>query len=170
MTSLHPVISKSLALVILLALLGGVYSFAIEPVINRYTQLDDAIVTQSDLLHRYRALGLSRESLQQKLIALNGKDTANSGSLPGKSESLVGAELQNWLKKIVEQHNGNLGSVQILLGKKEGDFRKITVRARITGTTEGVRNVLYMLERAMSLSLLQFVRQASLVDDAMLPS
>ena len=146
MTALPPVLSKTLALAILFAVLGGIYWLAVEPIINRYAQIDDAIATQSDLLQRYRALGLSRDSLQRKLTEISDKDTEKTGALPGKSESLVGAELQNRLKKIVEQHNGNLRSVQILPGKQEGDFRKITVRARITGTIEGIRNVLYLLE------------------------
>ena len=88
MTRLPPVLGKTLALAILFALLGGIYWFAMEPIINRYAQLDDAIATQSDLLQRYRALGLSRDSLQKKLTEISDKDTAKTGTLPGKSESL----------------------------------------------------------------------------------
>ena len=155
MTSLHPVMSRILALTILLVLLGGIYWFAMAPLVNRFAQLDDAIATQSDLLHRYRALGLSKDTLKQKLTKLRDQDTTNTGALSGGSESLVGAEVQNRLKQFVEQHNGNLGSVQVLQGKEDGDFRKITVRARITGTNEGIHNMLHMIESSPRMLMIE---------------
>lgn len=155
MISLHPVLGRLLALFILFAVLTGAYGFAVKPVIDNFARLDDAIAIQSDLLRRYQALGLSKEALMQELAKLRDENTVNAGVLPGRSEPLVGAELQNRLKTIVEQNDGKLGSVQILPGKEEGVFRKVTVRARISGSNEGVFNILYLIESAPPMLMIE---------------
>lgn len=146
MTAMRPAFSRTLALALLLALLGGLYLFVAVPLAERQASLDQAIAAKSELLRRYVAISGSGKELAEKLKRLRSKNPAAEAFLVGASESLVGAQLQDRMKRIVEESGGRLTSVQILPGQDEAGFRRITIRARINGSLKSVQMILHALE------------------------
>jgi len=146
MTRMSPVFSRALALMLLLGLLCGGYLFIVSPIVERHAFLNQAIIDNTELLRRYVALSGSKKALAEQLEKLQNQGPASGSFLAGGSESLVGAQLQDRMKRIVEESGGRLTSVQILPGQQEAGFRRITIRARINGSVEAVQQILHTLE------------------------
>ncbi len=146
MTAMRPAYSRILALSLLAALLAGLYLFVAVPLSGRHAFLDEAITDKTELLDRYLAISGSKKALASRLESLRGENPAAGAFLAGGGESLVGAGLQDRLKRIVEESGGRLTSVQILPGQDEAGFRRITIRARVSGSIEAVQRILHALE------------------------
>ena len=145
---MRPAFSRALALALLAAAAGGAYVGAVDPLITRYRTYNATIAERADLVNKYRRLAAARPALAKRLAELRTLERASTGFLKGNNEALVGAELQNRLKGVVESSGGKLTSVQVLPGKDENGFRRITIRARLTGTVEALRKVLHAVESA----------------------
>ncbi len=145
---MRPAFSRALALALLAAAVGGAYGGVVDPLITRYRTYDATIAERAELVNRYRRLAAARPALAKRLAELGTLERASTGFLKGGNEALIGAELQNRLKGVVESSGGKLTSVQVLPGKDENGFRRITIRARLTATVEALRKVLHAVETA----------------------
>lgn len=154
---MRPAFSRALALALLLAVVGGVYGLAIDPLVMRYRTYDQTIIERADLVIRYRRLAAAKPTLAKRLAQVRARDSASAGFLTGGNEALIGANLQNRLKGMVESSGGKLNSVQVLPGKDEGGFRRITIRARMNGTIEALQKVIYQIETASAVLLVDNV-------------
>lgn len=150
---MRPAFSRALALALLLAVVGGAYVLVVDPLVSRYRTYDQTITQRADLVDQYRRLAAAKPALAKRLAQVRARDSATAGFLSGGNEALIGADLQNRLKGMVETSGGKLNSVQVLPGKDEGGFRRITIRARVNVTIEALQKVIYQIETATAVLL-----------------
>jgi len=154
---MRPAFSRALALALLLAVAGGVYVLAVDPLVSRFRTYDQTIAERADLVAKYRRLAAAKPALAKRLAQVRTRDSASAGFLSGGNEALIGAELQNRLKGMVESSGGKLNSVQVLPGKDEDGFRRVTIRARVNGTIEALQKVIYQVETSTAVLLVDNV-------------
>ena len=86
--------------------------------------------------------------LEQELAVLSGLDIDRSGFLEQKPRDLAAADLQRQLSLLIEETGGSLVSTQVLPGQDEDDsiFPEISLKLRLRGTIESVRQLLYRFD------------------------
>ena len=100
----------------------------------------------SDLAEAFRLASADLGKLEESLSELSRQPSHTRSYLSGDSEALVAAQLQNVVKQTVERAGGLLDSTLIVPVETTGQFRRITVRIRMSGTIESVFLVLHDLE------------------------
>ena len=143
---LSPSVRRLLALAIPVLLLGMVYAMLVRPSLAELSANSKAVSQLTDSLARYRQIAARGPELAQQADELRKTGAESEGYLPGESEAVAGAALQDRLKGLVARSGGQLGSIQILPAQQEGDARRITARGEMTLGTEGLRQVLYSIE------------------------
>jgi len=136
---------------LLLALLGGVASLAVLPLVRQLEARDLAILQREALLaetlrvaSRRAALGARRERLAEAL-------SGGGRLLEGDSAALIAAGLQDRMKQLAQQFGAELSSTQALSPQPEGGFRKIALRVALIAGTAELQRILYALEAASPL-------------------
>lgn len=146
MIQLSPPASRLVAVGLLLALIGAVYSFCIAPIWRAYAENKETISEQQELLRRYQRLAADAADLSQRLTVLRSKPMSGEGYLQGDNETLVAARLQSRIRDVVQTSGGRLTSTQVLAGIDDDGFRRIGVRVTMTADTAELQKVLFRLE------------------------
>jgi general secretion pathway protein M len=142
-------LSRSLALALLLAALFGAYQLILLPVIAAWREAESTIEQAQTLLQRYRALAEQRVQLAERVSAQEDLAASASGYLSGPSDALAAAALQDRVKSVIEGAEGELRSTQILPAKalESGvPVRRTALRIQFAVSVEGLQEVLYELE------------------------
>jgi general secretion pathway protein M len=142
----HSLLSRALALAILVGLAAGAYGFVAAPLLEDYSESLDAIAQRGLELERYRRAAAELPQRQAELAALRQRRAAGAGFLAGGNEAVVAAGLQNRLRGIVGASGGELKSTQVLPPEDEAGARRIAVRGELTGTLAAVQRMVYALE------------------------
>lgn len=75
------------------------------------------------------------------------KNNQNMGHLlPRETAALASADLQTRIKDEVNRAGGELISTQVIPERKEDPFTRVTVKLRMTGSTQVLRDVLHAFE------------------------
>lgn len=138
--------SRILAVLLLLAAVGLVYSVAVEPVRSVYNANQDTLETLENQLARYRQLASRRAALEQQVRDLSSTQPTDKYYLRNKTEALAAAELQAHIGKIVASANGTIISTQPLATVSKELLPKVRVRVRMSGEIAAVRKIFYELE------------------------
>ncbi len=96
-------------------------------------------------LESYTALNQLRPKLLQAADFLKAKET-NKYFLKGATPALMGADLQDVVKSIIESNNGRVLSSQLLAPKDENGYRLINGNIQMTASIQNLRQVLYAVE------------------------
>jgi general secretion pathway protein M len=143
-------LSRTLALLLLAAAILAGYRLVAAPLLASYSEADQAIERNRELLQRYRRLAAERPVLAERVGEQEALLADAAGYLVGPSDALAAAELQNRVKELVEAAEGILRSTQSLQGNNQDDAaapaRRAAVRVRFTVDIEGLAEVLYELE------------------------
>lgn len=146
--------SRLLSLIVLVTTLTVLASIAIAPFLpldelNRTIDERKALLSQLQQraeaavhTHQQEAKRFSPRKLGRLLLA-------------GGTLGIASANLQKQVRAIVEQHDGEVSSAQVLLPKEEGDLLRITVRFSLRVTNESLRDVLYTLETRMPFTFVE---------------
>lgn len=145
MTAISPLLSRVLALALLVAVLAGVYGAA-EPLLAEYQAYGTSIDQSRELLQRYQRIGNTRSPLQKQAEELRRRLRARGGYLPGASDSLAAAELQNRVKKIVRAAGGTIKSTQTLTPKDTRGLRQIDIRVQLSADIVALQKSVHALE------------------------
>lgn len=140
-----PRLRRLLALALLIAVVAVPYLAIIRPVIAEFADNRDTLVEQARLLERYGRLAAAGEGLSERIETLRQEPVAENAYLEGASEALVAAELQTRVKSAVQSNGGTLNSTQILDPASEAGFRRLTVRVRMSASTDALPKVLHAL-------------------------
>jgi general secretion pathway protein M len=141
-----PWISRLAALLLLVAALGTIYVFVLDPIIAGYSDTDRQIAEVREQLSRYQRLAAQRPALE-KLLRQSEAEAATDGYyLNGGTDALAAAGLQDQVNALVQGKGGTLRSIQPMPGTDEQGFRRITLRVQMTATNESLFEVLYSLE------------------------
>ena len=144
-------VSRLAALALSAGVVLALYVFVAAPIVARYAETDAAAAQAAELLDRYRRIAAARPALQERLDALNSRQSEIGTYLGGQTDALAGAELQELVDATVAKGGGGLRSVQILPVKADGGFRRIGVRVQMTATISQVLRVVHGLEAGSTL-------------------
>lgn len=140
-------VRRMLAVTILVLMIFIPYQFLFSPVVSRYHELIQTERRERALLERFQLVGKKAEMLRGQLETLREAESASSGGyLTGDSETLVAADLQNLVRTTVERSGGRLESTQILPAEIDGDFRRVSLRVRMTADMSSLFRTMYDLE------------------------
>lgn len=141
-----PRLSRLLAVAILVALIAVPYLGIVRPYIETLRAGRETLADTAALRDRYLAFAAAGAAITgwTKTLPDDGDDGA--AYLQGASEALVSADLQNRVKTVVQGSGGVLNSTQILDPTIEEGFRRVAVRVRMSGGSEALYKVLYVLE------------------------
>ncbi len=109
---------------------------------QRYGQEQQRMVRQLD---SYTALNALRPTLLRAAETLKAKDTRKV-FLKGATPALMGADLQDVVKAIIEANNGRVLSSQLLPHKDDNGYRVINGNIQMTANIQNLRLVLYAIE------------------------
>ena len=148
MMSLPRWLSRMLALALLAAVIAIPVLTVVVPLREDYAATTARIAENRLALDRYRRIALRLPRQRVELAALRERQAKQDGFLAGDNETLIGAELQNRVKTVVETAQGELRSTQVLPPRDDGGYRQIPVRVEMTGDLPVVQAILYRLEAA----------------------
>ncbi len=141
-----PWVSRLAAAGILFAALMAIYSVLVSPLAAAYGQINGAIAQSSGLLARYQRVTAQYPDLKGLLDRVNANYTASGVYLPGDTDALAAARLQEIVNSKVETNGAQVRSVQILPAREDGDFRRVGVRIQLSATIAAVARILYAFE------------------------
>jgi uncharacterized protein YfcZ (UPF0381/DUF406 family) len=145
-TTLSPLVSRLLAVFLLIAPIGLAYSFVIEPLLEAHRAYGKSIARDHDLIERYGRIGATREHLERHLAELRKRARSTGGYLEAKSATLAAAQLQNRVKRIVSQNGGSIQSLQTLPPQNERDIERVTIRIQMTARIEQLQKIFHTFE------------------------
>ncbi len=144
--TLSPVLSRIVALALALALVGAIYSLAVEPVLDAHQGNAETILRSRALVERYGRIAATREPLERRLAALRKRSKSTSGYLEAKSATLAAAQLQNRVKRIVTRNGGSIRSLQTLAAQNEGDLERVSIRIQMTARLDQLQKIFHAFE------------------------
>ncbi|MCG8532213.1 MAG: type II secretion system protein GspM [Desulfovibrionales bacterium] len=137
---------RTLALVILVALVVAFYGFVASPIVERMSATSDKL-TQAELHHARLSQIASRldtlESRRDELESLIGKA---SGYLPGASTGEAAAFLQNFLRSTSAEVGFEIKSIQIMPPKLGEITEEVSIRVVMSGTYQALVDALVATE------------------------
>jgi general secretion pathway protein M len=142
-------LSRALALVLLVAAVAGGYLLVVVPVLAAYRQTGDAIEQAETLLQRQRALAAQQPLLLARIEEEKEQADSMAGYLQGPSDALAAAELQDRLKAVVEAAGGELRSTRILPAEAvdaSPGTRRAGLQVQMVVAIGGLAEILYALE------------------------
>ena len=143
---LTPFTSRMLAIALLVMVVFGAYGLLVAPLSGRYQAHDDDIAeleARLTHLHRIASAGTVTES---KLAALRRAQPTTGYYLKSTKRALASAELQRYVKQIVDKSGGQLVSSQVLSTQTNESFGSVAVKVHLRADIVGLRRVLYRLE------------------------
>ena len=144
--TLSPFLGRTLAVVLLLAAIGGTWSLIVEPVMTKYRLSAESIVQSEALIERYSRIARMREPREKQLATLKRLAPSTGGYLEGASDTLAAAKLQNRVKGVVATSGGQIKSSQILPPRDDGNHRAIKIRVQLSADIASLQAIFYLLE------------------------
>jgi len=141
-----PWVSRATALGLLVAVLVILYSLVFGPLFAAYGELNGAIGQSADLLNRYQRIIAQQPTLKALLEQVNASHTESGVYVPGNTDALAAARLQEIVNSRVESNGAQVRSVQILPAREDGDFRRVGVRIQMTASIASIARILYAFE------------------------
>lgn len=141
-----PLLRRTLALLLLAAVIASAWLFAGAPVIAMHAELDDLIDHNKEMLVRYLRHAATRDGLEKRIGELRRAPSTGEGFLEGNSVALASAHLVKTVKTVVAASGGKLSSTQVLPSKEGERFQQVSVRVTMTADIETVQKVLHALE------------------------
>lgn len=140
---------RALALVLTASVLLVAWAGIVAPVLDWYADRTETLRRQDALAQRMAALVDRLPALQQ---AAEGTGQAAGPApetlLPGATDSLAAASLQQRLDELAAAAGARIGSEEILPARPAGDFRAIAVRVTLTAPWKSVIGLLQAMGNA----------------------
>ena len=141
---LRIIVSKTLALAILLALAYGAYTLVIEPLAREQAELADNITAQRSLLGRLQVAGSNGVNSGQRPSSRD----AGPVFLDGESDAIRISGLQSKLNEAAQGIGARLSSTQALPPRELQGVRLIGIQTQVSTTLEQLQKFLFELETA----------------------
>jgi len=138
-----------LAVGLLLLLVTGFSLLLVLPIVNKSMELSEESDSLSFRLRQYQKILAQKDAIIESMANLKEQQAEQSFFNSQGTDALVSAEMQEVIKKTIEEAGGQLSSTQTTPVSTKDGFSRITVRVRMTGDSEVLRTVLYKLETAI---------------------
>jgi general secretion pathway protein M len=123
-----------------------VFNFGIKPMYKAYIATgDDILAAQSDI-SRYRRIIGELPALKAAMAQFDREQPLAPFLLAGSNPALAAAGLQRRLQEIAGKSDIRIVSVRVQPPVPDGPLERISVQARLSADTAGLRDILYELE------------------------
>lgn len=137
---------QALAVLILLALLGGLLGLILLPLVERWRGDEERIASLRQRLETYERVAANLPQQQERLSQLRQGDPLQGLVLAEQRPALAAAELQQRVSELIAQSGGQVVSTQIL--NREDDkavLPSVGLKVHMRGETEQLVRVLHGL-------------------------
>jgi general secretion pathway protein M len=139
-------LSRLLAIALLVLLVAGAYLIGIRPLVASYRANEVAIAEAQALIGRFGAMATSQHDLEQRVQELTELHASEPYYLTRETDALAAVELQNRVSEAINKNGGTIRSIQPLPSEKEDEFQRVTLRVQLTTTIESLFHIVYELE------------------------
>lgn len=137
---------KGASVLVLLLLVVNIYLLLIMPLQGFYNRRADKIAALQDEYQDYYSISLAREELEKQAKRINSLREGQGYFLQSDNNALAAAELQTYIKKIIEKTGGRLLSTQPITAADSDTLHTVHVRVRMQGKVSVLLETLYALE------------------------
>jgi general secretion pathway protein M len=141
-----PFVGRLVAILLLVTVLATAYLHVVEPTVAAYSDAEDRLLEMQELIQHFDRLAVRGPSYASRLAEVERRQRDEGYYLAGDTDALAAASLQDRLAEAIETNGGVLRSLQPLPGADEEGFRRITVRALMTASTETLVRTLQDIE------------------------
>ena len=147
MFSDNPVLSRTLAILLLAIIVASVWLLLITPVIDQRASYKADIDGARRLIGEFEARREKIGALKREITALRNDKSSKTAYFTARNSTLAAAKLQSRIKTLTQAAGAGLTSTQVLTTDDEkSDLLQVTVRAHMIGSIEAVRSVFHTLE------------------------
>jgi general secretion pathway protein M len=143
-----------LALGLLILVVSLLVALIVMPIVSKGLELSEAKDALIFKLQKYERILAKKDSVLKSMAKIKAQHLQQGYFNSQETASLASAELQEFIKKAIVDTGGQLSSTQALSEVEKDKFRLITVSVRMTGNMEMLRAVLYKLETATPLIII----------------
>ncbi len=141
----HTLLSRGGALILLLALVVSVYLLLMVPV-QRYYEVNQRQLEQlSAQLDGYQRIANSRDQIEKLFKTIRPEESAQGYYLKGATQALASAELQAYVRTVIEASEGSLISTQPVVNGERDPERMVRVSVRMRGNIDTLSHVLFRI-------------------------
>lgn len=151
------VLSRFVALILLIILLLSLYLLLINPLFASYRDNQEKINVLQHELNNYQLVSSYKSDLEEQEQRLSGLQATQGYYLRNNTQALAAAELQAYVKKVIEDAGGRLLSTQPISNAASGSFHRIQVRVRMQGDIETLQQSFHALESGVPILILDDV-------------
>lgn len=141
-----PLLGRLAAVLLLFTAVLAAYTFLAEPIVFGYAETNGQIQDVRDQLARLERSAAMRPALAKRMKDFEAQQASRGYLLTGSTDALAAAGLQDRVHALVTEKGGTLQSIEPMPGIEEQGLMRITLRVRMTGSTETLFDVLYALE------------------------
>lgn len=138
-------LSRAVALGFLLLVIVAAYLLLVVPLRVHYLNNQQELAHYSRQLANYKAIANSRSQIEKLLKIGRPEDDALGYYLKGSTQALASAELQAYVRSIIEASKGSLVSTQPIVKGDQEPGRTVKVSVRMNGDIESLLQVLYRI-------------------------
>ncbi len=146
MTQMPPIIERMLALALLLGLVLLVAVFGVLPFAEKARMTDEALEYNREMIARLSRSAAHPGSYDAQIEVLVARINDSGLYIRADTDPLAEAAVQEYLKRAVGLHGGELRSVQSLPSLPEEDLTRVGLRVVMTGVLGPMIHVLHELE------------------------
>lgn len=121
------------------------------PIVNKGLELNETKENLAFTLQKYERILAEKDSVVANIEAIKQQHEDQGYFNNQGTSALASAQMQEFIKQAIVQAGGQLSSTQVLPPNNKDNFNRITVSVRMTGNIEVLRSVLYKLETATPL-------------------
>jgi general secretion pathway protein M len=140
---------RVLALSLAALALGVIYLMAVAPLLEFYADNQVAADTKRGLVARLDAVSRELPALRSRVAELRAAAANDKQTIAGSSDAIASAGLQGRIGELAAAAGVTVGSVESLPAEVQDGYRRIGLRLVVTGSYEGLLQLLSRLERAV---------------------
>ena len=126
----------------------------IVPVVSKDMELHDTENSLIFRLQQYERILAKKDAVVAGMSTIKEQQKNQGYFNSQETDALASAEMQEFIKKTIVDAGGQLSSTQALPVSDKDKFSRITVRVRMTGSSEVLRTVLYKIETSTPLIII----------------
>lgn len=139
----HSTVSKIAAISLLLAVVAVIYLVLIQPLYGHYLQNHQQAAKLTRQIASYEHIAENRSRIEQLFESMRPDEERTNYYLQGSTRALASAELQAYVRTVIESSEGSLLSTQPIVRDDDAPERVVKVNVRMSGSVEALVQVLY---------------------------
>jgi general secretion pathway protein M len=151
----NPQAQRWLAVGLLVFVVFLVLLVLVVPIISKGLELNETKENLAFTLKKYEHILAGKNAIVSNIEAIKQQHEEQGYFNTQGTSALASAQMQEFIKQTIVQAGGQLSSTQVLPPTEKDKFSRITVSVRMTGNIEVLRSVLYKLETATPLIVVE---------------